>query len=61
MVDGDAGLGLVVAPKAMDIAITKAKNAGTGWVAVKNSKSFWYCGSSRHDGFAARYDRHGDD
>src|SRR2546421_242629 len=37
VVDGDAGLGLVVAPKAMDIAIAKAKNAGTGWVAVKNS------------------------
>src|SRR5688572_13992106 len=36
VVDGDGGLGLVVAPKAMDIAIEKAKNAGTGWVAVKH-------------------------
>jgi len=29
--DGDSGLGLVVAPFAMNIAIGKAKNAGTGW------------------------------
>src|SRR5665647_2318309 len=32
VVDGDAGLGLVVAPFAMQIAIDKAKNVGTGWV-----------------------------
>jgi len=44
VVDGDAGLGLVVAPKAMDIAIAKAKNAGTGWVAVKNSNHFGIAG-----------------
>src|ERR1051326_1971551 len=31
-VDGDSGLGLVVAPKAMQIAIYKAKQVGTGWV-----------------------------
>src|SRR4051812_38963756 len=31
-VDGDRGLGLVVAPAAMQIAIDKAKNVGTGWV-----------------------------
>src|SRR6266487_1692579 len=37
VVDGDAGLGLVVAPYAMQVAIDKAKNAGTGWVSVKNS------------------------
>jgi len=29
-IDGDTGLGLVVAPKAMQIAIDKAKNVGTG-------------------------------
>ena len=29
-VDGDSGLGLVVAPKAMKIAIEKARQAGTG-------------------------------
>jgi L-2-hydroxycarboxylate dehydrogenase (NAD+) len=39
-VDGDSGLGLVVAPKAMQIAIDKAKNAGTGWVGVQNSNHF---------------------
>jgi LDH2 family malate/lactate/ureidoglycolate dehydrogenase len=40
VVDGDGGLGLVVAPKAMEIAIQKAKSAGTGWVAVRNSNHF---------------------
>ncbi|GHM99839.1 malate dehydrogenase [Cytophagales bacterium WSM2-2] len=44
VVDGDAGLGLVVAPKAMEIAIAKAKIAGTGWVAVKNSNHFGIAG-----------------
>lgn len=43
-VDGDAGLGLVVAPKAMEIAIEKAKNTGTGWVAVRNSNHFGIAG-----------------
>src|SRR3954469_4013677 len=32
VIDGDGGLGLVVAPKAMEVAIAKAKIAGTGWV-----------------------------
>lgn len=40
VVDGDAGLGLVVAPRAMRIAIEKATIAGTGWVAVRNSNHF---------------------
>ena len=31
VVDGDKGLGLVVAPKAMQIAMEKAKQVGTGW------------------------------
>src|SRR5687768_10309536 len=35
VVSGDGGLGLVVAPRAMEIAIAKAKQVGTGWVAVK--------------------------
>jgi L-2-hydroxycarboxylate dehydrogenase (NAD+) len=43
-VDGDSGLGLVVAPKAMKIAIEKAKNCGTGWVSVKNSNHFGIAG-----------------
>ncbi len=44
VVDGDAGLGLVVAPFAMKIAIEKAKIAGTGWVVVNNSNHFGIAG-----------------
>ncbi|TKK67723.1 Ldh family oxidoreductase [Ilyomonas limi] len=44
VVDGDAGLGLVVAPFAMQVAIDKAKNAGTGWVSVRNSNHFGIAG-----------------
>lgn len=40
VVDGDAGLGLVVAPLAMQIAINKALQSGTGWVSVQNSNHF---------------------
>lgn len=40
VVDGDGGLGLVVAPFAMQIAIEKAKLCGTGWVSVQNSNHF---------------------
>jgi L-2-hydroxycarboxylate dehydrogenase (NAD+) len=43
-VDGDAGLGLVVAPFAMKVAIKKAAQAGTGWVSVKNSNHFGIAG-----------------
>ncbi len=39
-VDGDGGLGLVVAPRAMDIAMAKAEQYGSGWVAVRNSNHF---------------------
>lgn len=42
--DGDAGLGLVVAPAAMAIAIEKARQAGTGWVAIRNSNHFGIAG-----------------
>jgi L-2-hydroxycarboxylate dehydrogenase (NAD+) len=44
VVDGDAGLGLVVAPFAMQVAIDKAKLAGTGWVSVQNSNHFGIAG-----------------
>ncbi|WP_222165097.1 Ldh family oxidoreductase [Edaphocola aurantiacus] len=44
VVDGDRGLGLVVAPYAMQVAIEKSRNAGTGWVAVKNSNHFGIAG-----------------
>ena len=43
-VDGDSGLGLVVAPKAMKIAIEKANNVGSGWIAVQNSNHFGIAG-----------------
>jgi len=43
-VDGDSGLGLVIAPRAMDIAIDKANQVGTGWVSVKNSNHFGIAG-----------------
>lgn len=39
-VDGDAGLGLVVAPRAMAIAIEKTGLHGSGFGAVKNSNHF---------------------
>lgn len=40
VVDGDQGLGLVVAPIAMKVAIEKARLVGTGWVSVCNSNHF---------------------
>lgn len=43
-VDGDAGLGLVVAPFAMQVAIEKAGKYGSGWVAVRNSNHFGIAG-----------------
>lgn len=44
VVDGDGGLGLVVAPYAMKVAIEKASVAGTGWVSVKNSNHYGIAG-----------------
>lgn len=44
VVNGDSGLGLVVAPFAMQVAIDKAMIAGTGWVCVKNSNHFGIAG-----------------
>ncbi len=44
VVDGDAGLGLVVGPKAMQIALDKADKVGTGWVAVRNSNHYGIAG-----------------
>ena len=37
-IDGDRGLGIIVTPKAMDIAIEKAKNVGMGVVTIHNSR-----------------------
>jgi LDH2 family malate/lactate/ureidoglycolate dehydrogenase len=43
-VDGDAGLGLVVAPFAMKVALKKAELYGSGWVSVRNSNHFGIAG-----------------
>lgn len=43
-VDGDNGLGLVVGNAANDIAMEKAAEVGTGWVAVRNSNHFGIAG-----------------
>jgi LDH2 family malate/lactate/ureidoglycolate dehydrogenase len=43
-VDGDSGLGLVVAPFAMRVAIEKAEKCGSGWVSVRNSNHFGIAG-----------------
>lgn len=44
VVDGDRGLGLVVAPAAMNFAIEKAKQVGSGWISVQNSNHFGIAG-----------------
>ena len=43
-IDGDGGLGLVIAPRSMEIAIEKARQVGTGWVSVQNSNHFGIAG-----------------
>jgi LDH2 family malate/lactate/ureidoglycolate dehydrogenase len=46
VVDGDNGLGLVVAPQANRVAMDKADAVGTGWAAVRNTNHYgiagWY-------------------
>ena len=44
VIDGGSGLGLVVAPYAMQVAIDKAAKVGTGWVSVRNSNHFGIAG-----------------
>jgi L-2-hydroxycarboxylate dehydrogenase (NAD+) len=46
VVDGDGAIGMIAATKSMEVAIQKAKNAGTGWVST--------CGSN-HYGIAGYY------
>ena len=45
-IDCDTGLGIIIAPKAMEIAIEKAKNVGMGMVTMSNG---------RHLGMASYY------
>ncbi len=44
VIDGDSGLGLVVAPFAMQKAIDKAAQVGSGWISVQNSNHFGIAG-----------------
>jgi len=44
VVDGDNAVGMVAAARSMEIAIEKARKAGTGWVATKNSNHFGIAG-----------------
>jgi LDH2 family malate/lactate/ureidoglycolate dehydrogenase len=43
-VDGDNGLGLVVGPKANEIAMDKAEQYGSGWVSVCHTNHFGIAG-----------------
>jgi LDH2 family malate/lactate/ureidoglycolate dehydrogenase len=43
-VDGDNGLGLVVGPRANQMAIDMAEKAGSGWVSVMNTNHFGIAG-----------------
>jgi len=45
LLDAGKGFGMVAGKKAMEIAIEKAKDAGTGWVSVKNSNHFGIAGA----------------
>lgn len=40
VVDGDGGIGMIPATRSMEIAIEKAKTAGTGWVSTRNSNHY---------------------
>lgn len=50
VLDGRAGLGLVIALRAMDLAIAKARTAGMGMVVVRDSNHF---GAAGHYALAA--------
>ncbi|MEX0987672.1 MAG: Ldh family oxidoreductase [Bacteroidales bacterium] len=44
VVDGDGAIGMIAATKSMEIAIEKAKTAGTGWVSTKGSNHYGIAG-----------------
>ncbi len=48
VVDGDGAIGMIAATRSMEIAIEKAKTAGTGWVSTRGSN---------HYGLASYYTR----
>jgi L-2-hydroxycarboxylate dehydrogenase (NAD+) len=43
VVDGDGAIGMIAATKSMQIAIEKARTAGTGWVSTRGSNHYGYC------------------
>ena len=44
VVDGDGAIGMIAATRSMEIAIAKAKNAGTGWVSTRGSNHYGIAG-----------------
>ena len=44
VVDGDGAIGMLAATRSMEIAIEKAKVAGTGWVSTRGSNHFGIAG-----------------
>lgn len=52
--DGDGGLGVVVAARAMEACIAKAEASGIGMIAVRNGRHFGAAGYYAH--MAARHD-----
>jgi L-2-hydroxycarboxylate dehydrogenase (NAD+) len=44
VVDGDGAIGMVAATRSMQIAIEKARTAGSGWVSAKGSNHYGYAG-----------------
>ena len=40
VVDGDGAIGMIAATRSMEIAIEKAKTAGTGWVSTRGSNHY---------------------
>ena len=55
-IDGDRGLGVIIAAKAMDIAIAKAREAGVGVVTVTNAG---HLGMAAYHAMLALPPRHG--
>jgi len=44
VVDGDGAIGMIAATRSMEIAIKKAKTAGTGWVSTRGSNHYGIAG-----------------
>jgi len=44
VVDGDGAIGMIAATRSMEVAIGKAKQAGTGWVSTRGSNHFGIAG-----------------